>query len=64
MKFHNLSLASAWGFLRSGSCDHNEESMTVTAVLVLWCSASLLIAPFVGRAMRTARVDRLVTDSV
>ncbi len=38
--------------------------MTVTAVLVLWCSASLLIAPFVGRAMRTARVDRLVTDSV
>lgn len=37
--------------------------MTVAAVLLLWCSGSLLIAPLVGRAMRTARVDRLVIDS-
>ena len=29
--------------------------MIVTTVLVLWCAASLLLAPLVGRAIRSAR---------
>jgi hypothetical protein len=29
--------------------------MSVTAVLVLWCTASLLMAPLLGRAIRTSQ---------
>lgn len=36
--------------------------MTVAAVLVFWCSGSLLMAPLVGRAIRSARDEDPVVD--